>query len=632
LGPPVNSPATNPSVPAEPREQISVSQKGPLHVLRKLLHRPQFVENSSIMAKPSISERLASFFTEDLPSSTLLPPVARELPASNVVKDEDEAATVSEFSAVRAIRIAAKEAIARSRDAQAEIENNLKARARDLERSQQEALSTVASASASLKELQGKATKDLAVELAKTSQAVLAQFAGQLQQESETFAGRLNEKFSAEKERFALEMQKQIEEFRASIQVFVDDTQKQLVVLRQSTLDSLAKDAVEKARPELDALKQRFADDVDKQLNSETRSSLKTLSEEWKNELSGQLRTELETSRQASIEQAHGELNKMTRASLQRLELLAGTRIERTSTELAAAHKQFIEDIHKQMPGITQASFEAHLKAAVEEGRQKLTQMVDAFLADGVPQIEAELKKLIERHREGIQQTVPFGRQAQMPGVSPRAPIYVPPPRAQTPDSAPAPSARPDPSGGHAPEFKLAESASRRRFELGDMRVGLWWGVKIGLLLALMTLLVLGVYYSTSPVIRLRTTPPPAFVEDSSNRTPKERMAENQRARAYWDIAVREIGTKYGYGSQLPTDPPDNFTVQEKGAPGAASKVDAGARTRYWQKLREVWPQPDSWERTSNWNFEWIVNAWNSASSKIARVLGSSQTQPYRLW
>ncbi len=122
------------------------------------------------------------------------------------------------------------------------------------------------------------------------------------------------------------------------------------------------------------------------------------------------------------------------------------------------------------------------------------------------------------------------------------------------------------------------------------------------------------------------STPPTGFFDSSVEWTPKQRLRENQLARAYWDIAAREIVTKYGFGTPLPADPPDSFKVEEGGASGTAPKVDADARTRYWEKLREVWLQADSWERTSDWNLDWIRSAWYSASSKIASLFTPSHT------
>jgi len=628
----VNTSATNPSVPAEPREQTFVRAKGPFNIVRRLLRRKESSKNSSssfsgsagssvsasTLLKPSITERLASYFTEDLPATTVPPPMGRELSTEIAIGEKDDGAIGAQFTAIRALRAAAKEAVARFQDAYAEIENNLKERAEELERHRQEVLSTVASATASLRELQAVASKDLTVGLQKASQLALVQFSQQLQERAETFTAGLNEKFNAEKESFTLEMQKQFEGLRASIQ-------RQLVVVTQSTFDSLTKDAVEKAGAELDTFERTFVDDIQKQLTSKSRSSLELLTEEWKNGLIERLRAEIDASRLASIEQTHGELNKITRAYMQRIELLAGTRIEQTSTDLAAAQKQFIDDVQKRIPSMAQTSLEPYVQAAIMEGRKQLTQMVDAFLAKSVPEIEAELRKLVERGRESLRQTAvhPSDAYAQAPQLSQAAPVYVPPARSQAPDLSRETSPRPGPPRTSTPEFTLGESATkRRRLESREVRAAVSWGLGIGLLLGVMALVLLGVYYSMSPVVRLRATPPTAFLDESPRWTLKQRAAQNQLARAYWDIAVREIGTKYSFGSQLPVDPPDNFKVEEKAGTGTASKVDAAARARYWEKLREVWPQPDSWERTSNWNLEWLSNAWDSISFKVVRVFG----------
>jgi len=144
--------------------------------------------------------------------------------------------------------------------------------------------------------------------------------------------------------------------------------------------------------------------------------------------------------------------------------------------------------------------------------------------------------------------------------------------------------------------------------------------------LGVVVLLMLAIDLSDYRVIYLRENPPDAFFDESPRLTAKQNTREDQLARAYWDIALREIETKYGFGSTLPSDPPDSFQVTEKGPSGATLKVDAAARTRYWEKLRKVWPQSDSWERTSDWNLDWIQNAWNSASSKVTQIFTPGHT------
>jgi len=89
---------------------------------------------------------------------------------------------------------------------------------------------------------------------------------------------------------------------------------------------------------------------------------------------------------------------------------------------------------------------------------------------------------------------------------------------------------------------------------------------------------MLAIYVSSSPVVRLRPKPPDAFFDKSPSLTAKQGAREDELAPPYWDVALRDIDAEYGFGSSLPTDPPDSFQVEEKGSSGVVSKVDAAAR------------------------------------------------------
>jgi hypothetical protein len=299
------------------------------------------------------------------------------------------------------------------------------------------------------------------------------------------------------------------------------------------------------------------------------------------------------------------QLAKMTTAFLQEVQSLSRTSIEQADANLTASRKQFIDEASRQVAGLTQASLETAVKSSVEQGRKELSRMVDEFLVTGISQIEAEMRGLVNRHIDAVRTQVAHPQTAD---VSRLSPVY----RTS--------------SQGDKIEFALAEGAPKRRTEIANVLAGLSSAMRLGLALGVVVLLMIAIYLSSSPVIHLRAKPPDAFFDESPRLTAKQNIREDQLARAYWDIALRDIETKYGFGSTLPTDPPDSFQVTEKGPSGATSKVDAAARTRYWDKLRKVWPQSDSWERTSDWNLDWIRNAWNSASSKITQLFTPGHT------
>jgi len=524
---------------------------------------------------------------------------------AKTAEPKDSLSMPSEFMAVRSIRLAAKDAIARSQDAYREIESNLKNHAQEFERRQEALSSAVESASANLRQLQVNIAKDLTEELEKASQALLTRSAQQLQEQANAAVGTLNEKLSAEKQGFVVETEKQFEELRASRHASIEDTQKQLAAVARSSLDYLTKAAVEGACAELDAAKQGVISESHKELASMGRTSAEALAKELTHDLIEKIRAEVTASRQGFIEATQDQLAKMTMAFLKEMQSLSKTSVEQADAHLTASRKQFIDEAPSQVAGMAQASLESAVKSSVEQGRIELSHMVDEFLVSGISQIEAEMKSLVNRRIEALRMQVANMQTADVSGLTP---------------------VHRTPSQGHKLEFTLPESAPKRRIGVSDVLAGLTWGLRLGLALGVVVLLMFAIYLSSSPVVRLRPKPPDAFFDQSPNLSAKQNAKEDQLARAYWDIAVQDIETKYGFGSTLPTDPPDNFQVAEKGPSGATLKVDAAARTRYWEKLREVWPQSNSWERTSDWNLNWIRNAWDSASSKITQLFSPSHT------
>jgi hypothetical protein len=656
---PTRSPGGRPQ-----RGQDDPSSDGsPQNLVRRMLHRKDPSEppslNSSGSPKaasssaPSIVERLEGFFTRDLPSSMeVLPteaqepaPLARrnrsEQPTRKPVEPKrmakDSAGMPSEFVVVRSIRLAAKDAIARTQDAYREIEADLKNHAQEFERRHEALVSAVEGTSAKINQLSGKVTKEVAEELEKASHALLSRSSQQFGEQADAAVAALSEKLSAERQRFVSETEKQFEELRDSRQSFISDAQKELAGATQASLELLTKSALEKGRAEFDAVqaslesimkaavektraelnesKEGFVAESQKELASLSRSSVDTLSNDLVRAVIDQFHANVAGSRQAFIEETQSQLAQMTQAWLQDLESRARTSLDQAQAAIIASDRRFVEETPKQVAAMTQASLESLVKASVEQGRAELGHMVDEFLARGVPQIETELRTLLSRHTEAA-------RSQFAQAVREQATVAA---RESISDFSRPADVHPAASPGSL-EFRLAARAPKPRVELRDVWAGLASGVKFGLAAVLIVLFLFAIYVSVSPVVRLRTRPPAAFFDDSPSWTAKQRAREEQLARSYWDIAVRDVEGKYAFGMNLPVDPPDNFAVEERALSGAAPKVDAAARARYWAKLREVWPQADSWERTSDWNLEWIRNGWNAASAKLSQVFGSSRT------
>jgi hypothetical protein len=146
-----------------------------------------------------------------------------------------------------------------------------------------------------------------------------------------------------------------------------------------------------------------------------------------------------------------------------------------------------------------------------------------------------------------------------------------------------------------------------------------WWKWALGLILVL-----LFVYRSTRPVIRLSAEPPPSFYDHDRTSDQQELRRERQLARAYWNVAVRRIQTSYSRNRPLPADPPPQFQVsRSKNSPESNGIT---ARAHYWYRLREVWNERGTWEVSYGWNTDWVANSLNAAPRYLPKsVTGAFQ-------
>jgi hypothetical protein len=344
-------------------------------------------------------------------------------------------------------------------------------------------------------------------------------------------------------------------EFDSERRRFITETQQQLEHLRTSG--------------------QALVDDIQKQLAAAVNSSV----EAFVKAAAAKARGEIGAAKHNVLADTKAQLVSMSPSAL---EGLTNDVLEQIRSKFAASNQALIEDAQNQLTKMTQASLEPLVKATVEQGHKELNLMLKEFFADGGQKIEAKRGALLSWHGDEVRP---------------------PAPRAPSADTRLA-QLHPLPIHDER-EFTLAEIVRKRRLDLPAVLAGLASGAKLGLASGGILLLLLAIYVASSPVIRLRATPPLAFFDESPSWTAKQRARENQLARAYWDLAVRDIEEQYGFGTTLPLDPPDNFKVEEKGRFGDVSKVDPAARNRYWERLREVWPLPDSWERMPGWS-RWL--------------------------
>lgn len=133
-----------------------------------------------------------------------------------------------------------------------------------------------------------------------------------------------------------------------------------------------------------------------------------------------------------------------------------------------------------------------------------------------------------------------------------------------------------------------------------------WWKWVVAL-----TLVLLFVYRSTRPVVRLSAEPPAAFYDYNRKWDRQELRRERQLARAYWNVAVLRIQRYYSPNRPLPANPPPQFKVSKAGI--ASGSDSLAQRAHYWYRLRHVWKERDAWVVSYGWNTDWVERSLNAA-------------------
>ena len=114
------------------------------------------------------------------------------------------------------------------------------------------------------------------------------------------------------------------------------------------------------------------------------------------------------------------------------------------------------------------------------------------------------------------------------------------------------------------------------------------------------------VYLSIGAAFQLKVEPPPEFLRGEPDWGPKRKAAEEQMARAYWKCSIDVIGSRYGFGQDLPFAAPAEFKIDEPRLAALSPKAAEDASARYWQKLRQVWVLPQVWEKHYQWSTSWF--------------------------
>ena len=110
----------------------------------------------------------------------------------------------------------------------------------------------------------------------------------------------------------------------------------------------------------------------------------------------------------------------------------------------------------------------------------------------------------------------------------------------------------------------------------------------------------LGGYLSTPPPVQmhLQAEAPADFADESPSWSANRRVEEEEVAQDYWRAAAFSLPRIYPFGSQLPSDPPPEFRVDNQYATTRGAESAAKTRAHYWEKVRGCWGQRRYWVET----------------------------------
>ncbi|MGH9377787.1 MAG: hypothetical protein ACRD1I_03205, partial [Terriglobia bacterium] len=240
------------------------------------------------------------------------------------------------------------------------------------------------------------------------------------------------------------------------------------------------------------------------------------------------------------------------------MEEKAGQMARQIKEEIQASSAGLAEKACRQMAGEAENSLRSLRETAVDQARSQMQQMFKEVAAASRAEFGAEVEQTVHKQRRSAQAQIEEMGRASLERL-----------RKAEPQVMMAPAA-----------------ASRSSHTL--------------LILVALIPTILFVYLASRPVMRLKPNAPTEFAEAYPELTATHEDTAQKLGQAYWDWAAIHLAPDYPYGSQLPEQPPVLF---EADGPSFPTGVQADvARTRYWQKLRELWTNPQSWEKVQVWN------------------------------
>ena len=416
----------------------------------------------------------------------------------------------------------------------------------------------------SLQAAQGKIEKQ-AEDLEKLAQEVGGQW-------SERFQNRAEAAFEKLREEAILTRQAE------------EESRRQLAGMFQTNVERFDQ-AAASASAGLAAGQEKWAEERQRQAASMFEASLERL-----NQAVASATAALATEQEKRAEESQRQAATMFEASLERLNQAVASATaaqqekweEESQRQSAAMFEANLERLNQAVASAT-AGLAAQQEKWVEESQRQLSSVVQAKV-ESLSQFAVSLTASVQAEHKQLKNEYETSRREFEHLVSRRPPaVPYPPPQ-------------------HENRRKPRRLVSRLA-----MGTGLFLAISVP---------VLAVYLWPAPLMQLRAQPPAEFIDDSANWGSARRAREQEVARAYWQVAVANLQGKYPFGSELPTEPPNEFDAGKKYLPSAGAKAASDTRDHYWQKLRKIWVQRDSWEENSEWDAQW--------ASRLKHLLGQA--------
>ncbi|HEV2418133.1 MAG TPA: hypothetical protein VGX94_10035 [Terriglobia bacterium] len=240
------------------------------------------------------------------------------------------------------------------------------------------------------------------------------------------------------------------------------------------------------------------------------------------------------------------------------MEKKADLMVRQIEEKIQASGSNLAEKACRQASTEAENSLRSMRESAIEQTRGQMQQLFKEMAAASRAQFDTEIEQSIRKQRKSVQAQIEEMSRVSIEHLRSAAPQV---------GAAPAPASR-------ARTFMLV-------------------------LVALIPT-VLFLYLANRPVMRLTPNAPADFVEAYPELTSAHADTAQKLAQTYWDWAAVHLTADYPYGSQLPEQPPALFDAE---GPSFPTGVEADvARTRYWQKLRQLWSDPQSWQKIQVWN------------------------------